>query len=86
LTGSRFWYGDFAGSGHGFLYFDPSGTSVSGDAVVGGTYSGYAWAVHDGDLRITTSVPEPHESTMLLAGVLALGFMARRRRATDKTK
>jgi hypothetical protein len=41
----------------------------------------FAWAVHDGDLRMTTSVPEPHESTLLIAGVMAMGFMARRRRA-----
>jgi hypothetical protein len=40
-----------------------------------------AWAVHDGDLRMTASVPEPRESTLLIAGSLALVFMARRRRA-----
>jgi hypothetical protein len=86
LIENLFWYGDLAGSGHGYLYFDGSGISISGGADFGGGFSGYAWAVHDGDLRITTSVPEPHESTMLLAGVLALGFMARRRRASDKSK
>lgn len=46
----------------------------------------FAWAVHDGDLRVTAAIPEPRESTMLIAGVMAMGFMARRRRTRGSSR
>jgi hypothetical protein len=87
LSAQRIWYGDMPGSDRYFLWVGTAGGSVSTGSTKFTDWTGLAWAVHDGDLRsITASVPEPHESTMLLSGVLALGFMARRRRATDKRK
>lgn len=42
-----------------------------------------AWAVHDGDVGLLVAVPEPETYAMLLAGLGAVGLMARRRRKTD---
>jgi hypothetical protein len=86
LNGQRLWYGDAAGASHYFLSVSRTGVSVSNSMTNQTIWTGFAWAVHDGDLRITTSVPEPRESTMLVAGVMALGFMARRRRSRSKSE
>lgn len=84
------WYGNaVAGTGsHGDAWALSIG--MAANYAVNATpefgQSEFAWAVHDGDLRITASIPEPQESTMLVAGVMAIGFMARRRRARGKSE
>ncbi len=44
-----------------------------------GLHASGAWAVHDGDVGATVAVPEPSTYALLLLGLGALGFAARRR-------
>jgi hypothetical protein len=91
-AGSSFgiWYGnavDGYGADNAWALSMTPAQNVAFHAKPGMGQFEFAWAVHDGDLRnITASVPEPHESTMLIAGVMAMGFMARRRRTRGSSR
>jgi len=78
-------YGKLVGQIGGGSFF-AVGSSYSGVAASAGTLKLFYWDSNFGDNteHITanvTAVPEPETYAMLLAGLLAVGFVARRRRA-----
>ena len=68
-----YWSGTSAGDNQ---YWDFAFTS-GGQGIATTGYAMGAWAVHDGD--VAPPVPEPTSWAMLLAGLAALGWVARRR-------
>lgn len=42
-----------------------------------------AWAIHQGDVGVLAAVPEPETYSMMLAGLGAMAFVARRRRRNN---
>jgi hypothetical protein len=70
-----YWSGTKAGDNPD-QYWDFSFLS-GGQGIATTGYAMGAWAVHDGDVA---AIPEPSTYAMLLAGLAALGALARRRR------
>ncbi len=77
-------YGALVGQIGGGSFF-VVGTSFSGIAAIPGTLKLYYWDSNYGDnsqwvtAQVNAAVPEPHTYAMLLAGMLAVGFVVRRR-------
>ncbi len=63
-----------AGNPFAFRFSFGSGAATLGGEL--GAVPGYAWAVHDGDVR--PAVPEPETYALMLLGLAALGVMVRR--------
>jgi PEP-CTERM motif len=78
LAGSVFWYGTdspFNPGTHAATFLGYSGNGI-GNSVREGPH--FALAVRDGDVGIAP-VPEPSAWALILAGLAAVGFVARRR-------
>ena len=58
--------------------FAPTNAVQGATSLNGGVH--YAWAVRDGDVAVTTPIPEPETYAMMLVGLALLGFHARRRK------
>lgn len=65
----------FGGLGAGTYTLAVNGTLVSNNNPVG--YAQYSGSIH----AVAAPVPEPEHGAMLLAGLVGLGFLARRRNA-----
>lgn len=82
--GPNYWMADTLIPGHipqaTWVYWDIwQGDSWGGGTSAAGVRSGFAWAVHDGDIGVPAPVPEPQTWALMLAGIGALGVAGRRR-------
>lgn len=82
LSGSIFWYGTdspFNPGTHAASFLGFSGGDM-GNSLRGTLHQ--ALAVRDGDVGLATSVPEPGQWALMLAGLGAVAFIVRRRGAS----
>lgn len=80
LQADRYWTSEtFPGNVYSAIHFDFSTGEqyVTAKTALGNAADQYAWAVHSGDVGVP--IPEPGTVWMCAAGLIALGWAARRR-------